>query len=199
MLDNVNSMNLPDNTHTFNELFKKHKEPFILFAKSYVRDSMIAEDIYMESIVQYWEKRDSLPHDTNIPAYILTIVKNKALNYLRHQIVEENMLGKLESFSLKEVQMNLSSLEACNPYELFIEDIQKIVDETLSRLSENTKEVFYLSRFSNLTNKEIAQKINISEKGVEYHINRALKALKIALQDYLISIIGFLAACNIFE
>ena len=183
---------LDSNMHIFNELFKRHKESFTLFAKSYVRDGMVAEDIYMESMIQYWEKRKDLPPDTNLPAYILTIVKNKALNYLRHQIVEENMLNRLGTVSEKEVHMNISSLEACNPYELFVEDIQEIVEKTLSGLSENTKEIFYLSRFSNLSNKEIAHKFNISEKGVEYHINKALKALRIALQDYLINIISTL-------
>lgn len=34
-----------------------------------------AEDIYMEAIIQYWEKRKELPADTNIPGYILTTVK----------------------------------------------------------------------------------------------------------------------------
>ena len=192
-------MNQPDNIHAFNELFKKHKESFILFARSYVRDGMVAEDIYMESMIQYWERRNDLPYNTNIPAYILTIVKNKALNCLRHQIVEENMLNKLETFSQKEAQMNLSSLEACNPYDLFVEDIQEIVDKTLNGLSENTKEVFYLSRFSNLTNKEIAAKLNISEKGVEYHINKALKALRIALRDYLISLVSALVLFHNFH
>ena len=178
-------MNSPDSIDVFNELFKKHKESFILFAKSYVRDGMIAEDIYMESMIQYWENRKNLSHDTNIPAYILTIVKNKALNYLRHQVAEEKMLDKLEYFSHREAQINLISLEACNPYDLFLEDIQKIVNKTLSGLSKNTRAVFHLSRFSHLTNKNIAQRLNVSEKAVEYHINKALKALRVALRDYL--------------
>ena len=37
-----------------------------------------AEDIYMEAIIQYWEKRKELPADTNIPGYILTTVKTYA-------------------------------------------------------------------------------------------------------------------------
>ena len=54
------------------------------FANSYVRDPIVAEDIYVESMMQYWEKRTELPTDINVPAYILTSVKNRALNYLRH-------------------------------------------------------------------------------------------------------------------
>lgn len=36
-----------------------------------------------------------------------------------------------------------------------------------------------------MSNREIAETLNISVKGVEYHISKALKALRVALKDYL--------------
>lgn len=169
----------------FNALFNKHKEPFTLFAKSYVRDIMIAEDIYMESMLQFWEKMQDLPNDTNIPAYILTIVRNASINYLRHQLVVQNMQDKVADIHQREIEMNISSLEACNPAELFASDIQEIVTVTLNKMSSTAREVFRLSRYGRLTNKEIACRLQISEKGVEYHISKVLRLLKIALKDYL--------------
>ena len=67
-------------TDYFASLFEQYKEPFILFANSYLRDRVVAEDIFIEAMMQYWEKRQELPSDTNVPAYILTTIKNKALN-----------------------------------------------------------------------------------------------------------------------
>ena len=64
----------------FTTLFNSYKEPFTLFANSYVKDRAVAEDIYMEAIGIYWEKRNDLPAETNIPGYILTCVRNKALS-----------------------------------------------------------------------------------------------------------------------
>ena len=169
----------------FNRLFKQYKEPFTAFAGSYVRDEMAAEDIYMDSMLQYWEKGDSLPDDTNVPAYILTIVKNKALNYLRHQLIECKMMAQISSLKQRELSMNIFSLEACNPEELFADNIRDIMSKSLNTLSENTRNIFYLSRFSDLTNKEIASRLHMTEKGVEYHMSRALKTLRKALKDYL--------------
>lgn len=186
-------MQIPNrDTESFNRLFRKHKDSFTQFAKSYVRDVMAAEDIYMESMLQYWEKMSNLPADTNVAAYILTIVKNKSLNYLRHQLVELEMQNKIGSVQQREISMNISSLEVCNPSDLFANDIQDIIANTLKDMSENTKDVFYLSRFDNHTNKEIAKKLNITEKGVEYHMSKALKALRITLKDYLPFLLFFL-------
>ena len=183
----VQDMHTPisNNIDNFNKLFNLHKESFILFAKSYVRDALVAEDIYMESMLQFWEKMPELPEGTNIPAYIITIVKNKSLNYLRHQAIEFGVHSKISEIAQREIAMNITSLEACRPAEFFENDIRKIISETLAKMSNNTREIFNLSRSSHLNNKDIAQKFNISEKGVEYHISKALKVLRVALKDYL--------------
>jgi RNA polymerase sigma-70 factor (ECF subfamily) len=170
--------------HKFNKLFNEHKEKFILFANSYVRDTMASEDIYMESMLVFWQKMPELSDDTNIPAYILTIIKNKSLNYLRHKAIEQTVQLTISDLNKREIAMNIASLEACEPEKIFSKDIQQILDRTLNEMPENTKSIFNLSRFSNLTNKEIASQFNISEKGVEYHLTKALKSLRLALKDY---------------
>ena len=70
----------------FNQLFTDYQGRFIRFANTYVRDIAVAEDFTIEALMYYWENRHSLEKDSNAPAYILTIIKNKCLNYL-HRII----------------------------------------------------------------------------------------------------------------
>ena len=42
-----------------------------------------------------------------------------------------------------------------------------------------------MSRFEELSNKQIACRLKLSEKSIEYHITKALKTLQKALKDYL--------------
>jgi RNA polymerase sigma-70 factor (ECF subfamily) len=42
-----------------------------------------------------------------------------------------------------------------------------------------------MSRFENLTNREIAEKLGLSIKSVEFHITKGLKVLRTNLKDYL--------------
>ena len=70
----------------------------------------------------------------------------------------------------------MSALEACNPDEIFSEEVEKIISATLSTLSEQTRRAFILSRFENKSNKEIAEEMEISIKGVEYHISKSIES-----------------------
>ena len=73
----------------FADLLSNYKKGFIYFAYSFIGDQMAAEDIVLESLMNYWENRSKLAPDSNIRAYILTVIKNKCLNYLQHQRTRE--------------------------------------------------------------------------------------------------------------
>lgn len=75
---------------SFNKFFTENQHRFIRFAWTYTRDEVVAEDIVMESLMAYWENRDHMTPEINPAAYVLTVVKNKCLNYLRHlQLVND--------------------------------------------------------------------------------------------------------------
>ena len=53
----------------------------------------------------------------------------------------------------------------------------------LTALPSKTRYVFLLHRFEGYTYAEIAKTIHLSKKTVEYHMNRALRAIKVALHN----------------
>ena len=57
-------------------------------------------------------------------------------------------------------------------------ELEEILEKGISALPEKCRQVFYLSRFESLSNKSIAQQLNISPKTVENQITKALKSLK---------------------
>ena len=62
----------------------------------------------------------------------------------------------------------------------------------MAGLPEKRQQVFILSRTEGLTNKEIAQQLNISEKTVEDHITHAIKHIKSSMRDMgIISLLYF--------
>ena len=176
---------------SFSELYTQYYKRSFLFAKSYVRDEMAAEDIASESLIQLWEtlKRETV----NIPlALLTTILKNKALNYLKHQSVEweamENISDKLE----RDISYRIATLQACNPEEMFSSEITRILKDTLASLPEQTRRIFIMSRYEQMSVKEIAEKQQLTPKSVEYHITKSLKVLRVALKDYLPVLLCFL-------
>ena len=144
-----------------------------------------AEDIYMEAIIQYWEKRKELPADTNIPGYLLTSVKNKALNHLRHLTIRTDAEDQLYDHRQRELNFRIASLESCDPSELFTIEVKEIIRKTLDELPEQTRTIFFKSRYENMTNREIAAELDLSIKTIEFHISKALKLFRNRLKDYL--------------
>jgi len=176
----------------FSSLFERFRKPYILFAYSYVKDMDEAEDIYMEVMMRFWENRKELPDDIHLPSYLLTAVKNRALNFLRQQNVRSDTGQMLTEHQLRELNFRTSSLEACDPIELFTEEIRQIIESTLQDVPEYTRLIFFMSRYENKTNKEISEELKINIKTVEYHISKTLKLLRKNLKDYLpIILLGF--------
>lgn len=173
------------NLLTFGELYQTYKERFLRLAISYVKEESIAEDFVTDSFVSYWENRHKLPEGANIHAYILVSLKNECLTYLNRLRKEQEIVDHLRSQQEWELDFQISSLEACNPQEIFSEEVQQLVNKAIESLPTKTKEVFLLSRMEYLTNREISERLGVSIKAVEFHITKALKVMRIALKDYL--------------
>ena len=169
---------------SFSKLFVDYQGKFVHFAKYYVRDLATAEDITSDAIIYYWENRNRLPKDTNVPAYILTTIKHKCLNHLQHVRVSEQVSAEILSNAQWELNTRISTLEALEPTELYTQEIYDMVNKGLLKLPEKTQIIFRMSRFDQLQNKEIAEKLDISVKTVEAHITNALKLLRAELADY---------------
>lgn len=169
---------------SFKKIYLSYYKKAFHFAKSYVHDDLVAEDIASESLIILWEKMKEHPIDYVAPL-LLTILKNKSLDYLKHEEVKMASFEMIANWKSQELSFRISALEACIPDEIFSEEIMKIIRQTLFQLPEQTRKVFIMSRFQYKSNKEIADELSISVKGVEYHISKALKYLRVALKDYL--------------
>lgn len=168
----------------FNIIYERNYQRSFMFAKSYVHDDMIAEDIVSDSLVKYWRLISTQKGEAT-EALLLSILRNKALDYLRHKAVHDAAIENLEEIKKRELSIRISTLEVCDPEEIFREEIRTILQRTLQSLPEQTRRIFEMSRFENKTVKEIAIETNLTVKGVEYHITKTLKVLRINLKDYL--------------
>ena len=168
----------------FNEIYKRNYQRSFLFVKSYAHDDMAAEDIVAESLVKYWRAISSGDNKPVNESLLLTMLRNRALDYLRHQAVHEAAVGKMTEQNDRELNIRISTLEACDPKEIFSKEIRTIINDALLSLPEQTRRVFIMSRFENKSVKDIAEETGLTVKGVEYHITKTLKVLRIRLKDY---------------
>ncbi|MDD4514409.1 RNA polymerase sigma-70 factor [Massilibacteroides sp.] len=168
----------------FQQIYNEWHKKSYFFVRSYVQDDMVAEDIVSESLIKLW-KTMSEKHIEHPQSLLFTLLRNRSVDFLRHESIRQAAWGELADAYQQELSLRISTLEAYDPENIFSKDIKSIIDKTLATLPEQTRNVFIMSRFEHLSVKEIATEYEITPKAVEYHITKALKALRISLKDYL--------------
>jgi RNA polymerase sigma-70 factor (ECF subfamily) len=154
------------------------------FIREYIADEEIVRNILQDTFLSLWEKRTFLSEEINLGAWLYTVTKNKALKHIRHQAyVNQFSRDKIQKFNID--MLNTFALEQLETSLLSLHEIENLIEKTLNNLPLQYREVFKMSRYGNNKNREIAEKLNISEKTVEAHITKTLKLLRIALKDYL--------------
>jgi RNA polymerase sigma-70 factor, ECF subfamily len=157
------------------------------FCMEYVVDFEAARNIVQNVFLKLWERRELLDEDSNLKAFLYVMAKNEAISHLRHLKTEAGFQKNARKFS-PDLELNLGAISDLDFNKIDIDQISSVIESVISSLPERCQEVFRMSRYEELKNKEIAERLQISEKAVEANITRALKTLKEKLKNYLGSI-----------
>jgi RNA polymerase sigma-70 factor (ECF subfamily) len=168
----------------FQKLYENHYHRLFLYAKSYIENDDLAEDITQDIFFTLWEKRNEIVIKNSISSYLYRAVHNKCVQHLRHQKITEEY-QKIQLLKQKEANILYYHWNDSEVSSIESDEIEKIISATIESFPEKTKNIFSLSRKEHLQNKEISQKLNVDIKTVEYHISKALKSFREALKDYL--------------
>lgn len=177
-------MQQSENHRYFTKIYHLYYSKCVLFAQSYTHSRPQAQDIVAEAMMVLWDHMCA-GEEVELPLpFLLSVIRNKIMQYFRRELFQSRLGDAIKSAHEAELEMRMSSLEECNPYELYYEDVRQILNRSLDEMSEQTRRIFRMSRFRRMTNREIAREMGISVKSVEYHITRALKKLRRDLGDY---------------
>lgn len=176
--------------HGLEEVYAEYRTYFVRIAVSYVRDRMVAEDLVSDTFLKIWESRtETTPR--NLPAYLLTALKRKCLDYLRDQAIHLRIQQNMHQTSARVVGERIARLEANDPQNLMMSEALAIIERELRRMPEQRRRIFIAHRYEEMSYREIATVYELSEGQVTYELRAAKEALKAALKDYL-PLIGLL-------
>lgn len=150
-------------------LIDKFSNSLFGYAFSLANDKAMAKDILQNVFMKVWEKRDRLQIDTSLKSYLFRSTYNEFINQYK----------KNNSTSLIEQKYHESLHQIAQDHnDERMQVILKEIYAEIDRLSPKCREIFLLSRKDGLTNKEIAQYLDVSVKNVEAQITKAFKVLK---------------------
>lgn len=172
---------IPDNDLSlslvfFEDLFQTYHRSLLAFAYKYVNNKQVSEDIVQDVFMALWMRKNEINFNDPIKPYLYKATLNKALTYLGS--VRTNM--SIDDQDIKAL-LHQKIISYDQQDSLLLKEISQEIYLFTDTLPAQCKKVFQLSRGANLKNKEIAAKLNISEKTVEGHIRKALSELRIHL------------------
>ncbi|MFC3335567.1 RNA polymerase sigma factor [Flavobacterium palustre] len=154
-------------------IYKEYWEIMFLAAYNLVKDRSVCEDIVQEVFISLWQRRDKIQIKVSLKSYLYTSTVYKVYDHFN----KNKKMAKDELFDNFENKIETSNPETKLMHQELISYLDTIVDS----LPDKCKEVYKLSRENMLSNKEIAEQLNISQRTVEGHISKALKILKESL------------------
>lgn len=161
----------------FQSIYTQYYPGLCIFAKTFLYDRDEAEEIVQGVILKLWEQKEAISEIQSLKSYLYRAIRNTCLNYIKHQ--------KLESKYRDSAWVELKKIESdfIDPYQNT--ELEEHISGAIQELPERCKEVFNMSRFEGLKNKEISEKLDISVKAVEANITRALSFLRKKIGSYL--------------
>lgn len=146
-----------------------HRRIYGFLLSSLGEDESAAEDLLQSFFLRLWEARSNIDVDKDFTAYLFTIARNLVYKELREKMTY-TVVKLLEEHDVRDRLEADQLLEA--------ESLHSYIVNLLDELPSARKNIFILSRFKHMSNKEIASLLSISEKTVETQIYRTLKFLK---------------------
>ena len=138
----------------------------------------LLEDIVSDVFTSLWDKIDSFDFQSDTAlGYIKMCVKNSCLNYLKHQEYEWNYA---------EVVQKKAPIYEVEPDSVYtLDELYRMLYETLNKLPESYRTVFIKSFFEGKTHAEIAEEMNLSVKSINRYKQKTMELMRNELKDYL--------------
>lgn len=158
--------------------FEEFYPVFLLFSTHYVQNRHACEDIVLEAFMEYWQRRETFDSLVAVRAYIYKIIRNKCLNYLRHQQVVDKHEQYLQS---RKEWGELESKDYLLEH-IIREESRHTVNLSVTSLPPMAQKVVLMA-MSGLTNDEIAEKLHISVNTVRNHKAKSYRLLRLKLSE----------------
>jgi RNA polymerase sigma-70 factor (family 1) len=140
-----------------------------------LRDKAVAEELTQDLFLKLWEKRAQLRIE-KLENYLLTSIKHAIIDYIQSGAVAEKYVEFYKAF----VSMNHNSTEEIVNFD----ELSDAIERGLEHLPQKSQEVFRLTRLSHWPADKIAERLELSEKTVGYHLTKSIKFMQSYLRHH---------------
>lgn len=171
----------------FERVFRMFYVPLCDYAAMILGEQAEAEDVVQDLFMHIWRSRVEIEVQDSVKSYLFTSVRFRALNVLKHKMVERKHGALLTEF-IEGLQRSDYSEEEMQQ----IEQIKKVLQE----LPTQCRVVFTMSCLEGKKYKDIANELGISVNTVKSHVMKAYKDIRARVGENTSPILFFLSPVN---
>ncbi len=165
---------------TFEKLYEKYYVYLCMVALHIVRNRDDAEEIVSDVFVKLWNSADRLKEIRSIKAYLIRAVHNASLNYIERN----RKYGLTESIHARDI--NILSWDGDYPLgKLYEKELLDVIRNCIEKLPDSCREIFLLSRDTDLKYIEISDRLGISVNTVKAQMKIALARIRETVSKYM--------------
>ena len=161
----------------FERIYRRYWAKVYHFTSLFIKDSYEKEEIVQSVFIRLWDVRSKIDPSRDPDGLLFIITRNLVFNQAHRSANEQAMKDALSRDTLLSEETE-SKLETA--------DLDYYINSLISALPPRQRQAFELSRNEGLSYKEIAERMKISEKGVERNLYLARKFIKDKLPLFLI-------------
>lgn len=171
----------------FEVLFREYNAKIYHFVEAALYDKILAEDITQNVFLAVWEHRKDIQPEKNFTAYLYTIAKNMVFRETEKMVLSYRYKDHIHQIHRNEE--DFSTVEGIDAASL-----EEVILQLIANLPEARREIFFLRFTEDMSNKEIASRLSVSEENVAQQIHRSLNYIRKHFKNYM----GLLA-CILFQ
>ncbi|MDR2918607.1 MAG: RNA polymerase sigma-70 factor [Tannerella sp.] len=167
----------------FTAIYDRYHKLLYVVAYKYLKDEEYAKDAVQQIFCKLWESHAVLNISINFKNYLFTMLKNHVLNEIRNNLTALEKNYELRQSSVEYEEEIIARLED--------KELKEQLYQAINKLPVQKKQVCLYKLNDNLSNQDIAEKMNISIPTVKTHYSQAIKMLR----EYFDKILIFLICC----
>lgn len=160
----------------YTEIYERYKSLLYTFTLRRLADKEEAKDLVAELFLAIWDRHKTLTLTSSLAAYLYTSARNRIYDLLAHKKIQGRYIDSFTSYMDEGIE-NTDHL-------IRHKELSILIDKEIAALPPKMREVFLLSRETQLSRKEIAAQLSLSEETVKSHMHHALKQLKARLGSF---------------
>ena len=158
----------------FKSIYMEFYPSLIGFAKGYLIEITLAEDIVEDVMLKLWSNRQTISAIKNLRFYLFVATKNACINYLIK-------IKKINSISIDDLEIEICGAITNAEENIISQENVAIINNEINKLPKKCQAIFLLVKEEKLKYREVAELLNLSVKTIESQMAIAMKRLSDAM------------------